>query len=374
MIIKDISVDGYKNLRDVNISLDEGVNILCGRNAQGKTNLIEAVWICSGCRSFRSTRDKAFVGFEAQRASVNVDFQDKLRLQSISFSVEKNAVKERKITLNGVRLPLLSKLFGSLKCVVFTPEDLELSKGSPENRRSFLDLSISQIKPSYLAAVNRYNGILYQRNAFLKYAQTHKHDLSQLDMWDEQLASAGAYISVLRYNYSVKLDAFTKELYGSISGGRESLALAYHSTVYRDGVSLSELTDEHKKIFLDTLRSHCETDIRAGFTTCGVHRDDIITRIDGLNSREYGSQGQSRSIALILKLAQARILAEETGEAPVILLDDVMSELDSQRQSFILNSIEGMQLIITTCDAASVLKLRGGRVFSVEAGRIEQQR
>lgn len=354
------------------MSLDEGVNILCGRNAQGKTNLIEAVWICSGCRSFRSTRDKAFVGFDAQRASVTVDFSDSRRQQSISFSVEKNAPKERKITLNGVKLPLLSKLFGSLKCVVFTPEDLELSKGSPDNRRSFLDLSISQIKPSYLAAINRYNSILYQRNAFLKYAQTRKQDNSQLDIWDEQLASAGAYISVLRYNYAVKLGSFTSGLYDVISGGSERLSLDYHSTVYKDGISLSELTDEHRKIFLEALRFHAEADIRAGFTTCGVHRDDLITRIDGLNSREYGSQGQSRSIALILKLAQARILAEETGEAPVILLDDVMSELDSSRQSFILNSIQNMQLIITTCDAASVLRLKNGRVFGVEKGRITQ--
>ncbi len=194
MIIDRITADGYKNLEGVDIKPDPKMNIICGENAQGKTNLVEAVWLCSGCRSFRGTRDKDFIGFTKEAAKVNMDFTDSARSQQIGFEVRKGSVKDKTVTLNGVKLPLLSRLFGSFRCVVFTPEDLDLIKGSPDNRRSFADLSIAQVKPSYVSALNKYNMILAQRNAALKSIGRDGSGAEFLDVWNDQLVKAGPYI------------------------------------------------------------------------------------------------------------------------------------------------------------------------------------
>ena len=211
MIINELYADGYKNLSDVNITLDKRMNIFCGDNAQGKTNLIEAVWLCSGCRSFRGSREKEFIGFTKELADVRMKFTDSARQQEIRFAAKKGSVKDKLVTLNGVKLPVMSKLFGSFQCVVFTPDDLNLSKGSPDNRRIFADLAISQIKGSYVSALSTYNNVLAQRNAFLKNCFRTGADRSALEVWDEQLAKAGAYISVLRNTYCNKLNYYTEE-------------------------------------------------------------------------------------------------------------------------------------------------------------------
>ena len=346
------------------------MNIFCGENAQGKTNLIEAMWLCSGCKSFRGTRDKDFIGFETDKADIKITFTDKIRKQEISFVVAKDNIKDKRVTLNGVKLPLLSRLFGSLKCVIFTPEDLELSKGSPENRRSFLDLCISQIKPSYVSAINKYELILSQRNALLKEISIGKADEHTLDIWDEQLASTGSYISSLRHTYTKKLDIFTDKMYFALTRQRERLSLHYNSTVFDQLDNRFDYKGEMAKEYLIKLKNNVKDDIKSGFTQVGTHRDDVITKINGLNSRDFGSQGQQRSIALIMKLSQAQILLEETGEAPVILLDDVLSELDLSRQDFVLNEIQNMQIFVTCCDATSVLKHKMGNVFFMENGKI----
>ena len=230
---KSLIAEGRVNLENVCIELDPKMNIICGENAQGKTNLIEAVWLCSGCRSFRGTREKDFIGFTKDAAKVGIIFSDNERKQEISFSVKKENPKEKTVNLNGVKLPLLSKLFGSFRCVVFTPEDLDLTKGTPDVRRHFLDLSISQIKPSYINALNKYNTILSHRNALLKSINNlNDEDESCLDIWNEQIAEAGAYISVLRYNFCLLLNEYTKQLYSSVTDGKEKLKTGYHSTVY----------------------------------------------------------------------------------------------------------------------------------------------
>ena len=373
MIINQLYADGYKNLSEVNITLDKRMNIFCGNNAQGKTNLIEAVWLCSGCRSFRGSREKEFIGFTKDFADVRMKFTDSFREQEIRFAAKKGSVKEKIVTLNGVKLPVMSKLFGSFQCVVFTPDDLNLSKGSPDNRRSFVDLAISQIKSSYVSALSTYNNVLTQRNAFLKnYMKSGGGDLGMIEIWDDQLAKAGAYISVLRNTYCNKLNLYTKSLYNSISSGIEQLDLYYQSTIFSDLNGKKEYEGELKKIYLDKLKKSLNDDVRAGFTTVGVHRDDIIAEINGQPARYLGSQGQSRSIAIVMKLAQAEILKSEKGEYPVMLLDDVMSELDGGRQRFILNSIENMQVLITCCDERFISEMTGGKVFIVEKGTIKE--
>lgn len=371
MIIDSLKVGGYKNLDGVDIALDPKMNIICGENAQGKTNLIEAVWLCSGCRSFRGTRDKDFIGFDKDSAAVEMKFTDSVRTQEICFSVRKGALKDKTVTLNGVKLPLLSKLFGSFRCVVFTPEDLNLTKGSPDNRRSFTDLSIAQIKPSYINALNKYNTVLSHRNALLKsFGADVGHE--QLDIWNEQLAESGAYISVLRNTFCAVLNGKVRNLYNNITDGREALELRYQSTVYDDLTNETDFKGRLAEEYKRRLEESTEADKRAGFTTVGVHRDDLGAFIDGLPIREFGSQGQARSAALSMKLAHAQIIKDEYGEYPVMLLDDVLSELDPLRQKFILNNINDMQVVITCCDSRTVTDMREGRVFTLKKGRIEK--
>lgn len=373
LIVKKLYVNGYKNLKNIDIRFNPNINIFCGENAQGKTNLIEALWLCSGCKSFRGTRDRDFIGFSENLAEVKTEFVDSMRTQKIEFAVARENIREKKVTLNGVKLLLLSKLFGTLKCVIFTPEDLELSKGSPDNRRTFIDLCISQIKPNYIHAINKYDNILSQRNAMLKDIAFKGQGRENLEIWDRQLSEVGAYISLLRYTYTKKLNSFASRLYYKLSRGNESLELSYYSTVYSSMEGRSDFKGEMAEEYFKKLKNNENEDIRCGYTMCGVHRDDIITKINNLNSRDFGSQGQQRSVALVMKLSQAEILFDETGEAPVILLDDVLSELDYGRQDFVINEINDMQIFITCCDPTVVLKHKMGKIFFMKNGKIYRE-
>ena len=292
MVITKISADGFKNLKKVEIYPHEKMNIFCGKNAQGKTNLIEAIWLCSGVRSFRNTKDREMIDINGQFMNIDISFKNSFRSQDIHFAMARPNVREKNVTLNGIKLKTPSKLFGSLDCVIFTPEDLELSKGSPENRRQFLDLSVSQIKNSYSSVISKYDDLIEQRNILLKNICYGRSKREELEVWDIQLAQLGAYISLLRYNYTKKLDMFAKKL-----EGRKDYA--------------GEMAEE----YLSCLQNNLDDDIRAGFTQKGVHRDDLAGKINGLAVRQFASQGQHRSLALILKLSQAYILAEEIDDS-----------------------------------------------------------
>ncbi len=370
MIITKVSADGFKNLKTVEIEFDPVLNIISGENAQGKTNIIEALWLCTGCRSFRGTKDKDFININENIARISLSFKNKLREQDISIAMSKSNIKDKNITLNGVPLKMMSKLFGNFQCVIFTPEDLDLAKGSPENRRSYIDLCISQIKLGYASVINKYDNIIAQRNSLLKSILQGVSDKHELDVWDEQLSRLGSYISFLRYNYTKKLNILSKKLYSEISQGKEQLEIIYNSTVFKKLEGRDDYNGEMADEYLKLLKKTAKEDIKSGFTGVGIHRDDLVTKINEMNSRDFGSQGQNRSIALILKLSQAYILLEETGEAPVILLDDVLSELDKSRQSFIMSSIEKMQVIITCCNADSFQLKKDGKLFVVRNGSI----
>lgn len=376
MFITELSVNGFKNLKEIDIKPHDRLNIFCGRNAQGKTNLIEAIWLCSGARSFRSTKDRRMIGDDEQVMTISVGFKNSFRFQDIRFAMAKPNIKEKSVTLNGVKLKAPSKLFGSLNCVIFTPEDLELSKGSPENRRQFIDLSVSQIKNSYNSVTDKYEALIDQRNTLLKNINYGRGRREELDIWDVQLAQMGAYISLLRYNYTKKLNNFSKKLYSEISGGSEELEMSYYSTVYDEKMlgAASVYTGELTERYLNVLRSSIDDDLRAGFTQKGVHRDDVICRINGNPAREDASQGQHRSVALIMKLSQAYILHEEIDDHPVILLDDVLSELDPIRQRFVISKIHDMQVFITCCDMNIPFDENShGKIFGIEKGRITKK-
>ena len=372
MYITSIKADGYKNLDGVDIVPDRGINILAGENAQGKTNMIEAIWTMTGCHSFRGTRDRDIIGFEKQRADISLTFEDAVREQSISLAVKKGNIKDKDIYLNGVKVPLLSKLFGTLKCVVFTPEDLSLTKGSPDRRRSFVDLCASQLKPSFVYALNKYNSILSQRNALIKDISAGLAPKDTLGIWDEQLAKTGAYISVIRDIYCRSLNKYASHLYDDITNCKEKLQLYYLSSIY-DSIDSTDFEGELSEIYLEKLRASVNEDIRVGYTLYGIHRDDLSIRIDGLLVRDFGSQGQQRSAAIAMKAAQAQIIRDECKDPPVMLLDDVLSELDAGRREFILGRIPGMQVFITTCELLNDMP-KGAKIFRVEKGKIISNR
>jgi DNA replication and repair protein RecF len=270
--------------------------------------------------------------------------------------------------------------------VVFTPEDLALSGGEPAGRRAFLDLSVSQIKLSYASVLSRYNKILAQRNAFLKAANSqtnhgvhsphadHSEHLGQadIDIWDTQLAGAGAFLSVYRNVYIKNLSHTAGQIYSELTGGRETLSLSYRSSIYKTD-HITDIPDTVEgadpAFVLRRMREHLNDDRRAGTTLVGVHRDDLLIAVGGKPVREYGSQGQQRSAALAIKLAQARILSHERDEAPVILLDDVLSELDVGRRSYILRHLSGFQTLITACEDVLPGKSHSGK-FHVRGGGI----
>jgi DNA replication and repair protein RecF len=283
-------------------------------------------------------------------------------------------MKNKRIELNGVGVKNPSGLFGAFECVIFTPEDLELSKGSPENRRQFIDLSVSQIKTSYRSVVEKYRRLLEQRNMQLKHIAAGKSDRAMLEIWDTQLAQMGAYISMLRYVYCKKLQKTAEKLYGEISCGSEKLDIKYHSTVYGSLEGRSDYKGDLAKEYLNALEKSRDEDIRAGFTLKGVHRDDIQCFINGMYAKDFASQGQHRSIALILKLSQAYILKGETNDPPCILLDDVLSELDAARQGFVMNKIKDMQVLITCCDEDLIRTgIEGsGKLFRIASGRVKE--
>lgn len=373
MFVTKLEVKGFKNLKNISINTHKKLNIFCGKNAQGKTNLVEAIWLCSGVKSFRNTKDRSMVDINGDVMNITLHFQNKEREQVIEYKMARPNVKEKITSINGIKLSSPSKLFGNLNCVVFTPEDLELSKGSPENRRKFLDLSVSQIKISYNKVISKYETLLEQRNTLLKNISQGKAKKEDLEIWDIQLASMGAYISLLRYNYAKKLNTFAKKLYSEISGGKESLELKYQSTVFSEMDSFSDYRGEMTEIYLNCLEKNLNDDIRAGFTTKGVHRDDLCGYIDNLAVRDFASQGQHRSLALVMKLSQAYILMEEIDDSPCILLDDVLSELDLSRQKFVISKINDMQVFITCCDKNIPFdKNQHGKMFFISEGRISE--
>lgn len=369
MFISNIKIDGFKNLSSINIDADKHTNAICGDNAQGKTNLIEAIWLCSGLKSFRNSKDKDLINLYKQSFSIELLFKNSFRNQKIEYSLAKPNIKDKHIKLNGVSLRNPSDLFGNMCCVVFTPEDLFISKGFPENRRKFIDVCASQLKNSYRKVLIQYDEILNQRNVLLKNIGIGKSSADELDVWDEQMARLGSYISVIRYAYAKKLNIFAEKLYNEISQGKEKLEVFYKSTVFESLENRSDYNGEMADEYLLKLKNSRHEDIKAGFTTIGVQRDDLISFINGLNCREFGSQGQCRSVALVFKIAQAYILFEETKEAPIILLDDVLSELDSKRQEFVLSRISDMQVFITCCEDIK-LQENTGKTFYIKKGKI----
>ncbi|MBO5226718.1 MAG: DNA replication and repair protein RecF [Ruminococcus sp.] len=374
MRLTRIKIDGFKNLSQIDFLPDEGYNIIAGENAQGKTNLLEAIWLFTGCRSFRGTKEKDYLSFSGDPLRMEIDFYDGRRIQSLVCEMHSGS-REKKLTLNGVPVGKTSSLFEIYHCVAFTPEDIDLITGSPDVRRSFIDLCFSQIHRKGVSAVRRYQMILAQRNAVIKQKLPLEQTEQILDIWDRQLASVGTYIAMRREEYSKNLEQEAGILYGRISGGSEVISAAYKSRVFGKRPSFyDDKFNEYENIYYEQLKLSRESDMELGFTACGIHRDELELQINGVSARDFGSQGQKKCLALALKLSQAKLYGSAKNESPVILLDDVMGELDRSRQEVVYTIIRDMQVFITTChDEVLISELDGRRILLKNGRTITQE-
>ncbi len=368
MLITFAEIDGFKNLSGISFAPDRKYNIIVGANAQGKTNLLEAMWILSGCRSFRGSKEKDYIALNGSRMSAGIKILDSVREQKIRFDMSRNA--DKIITLNGVKQKGTRSLFDVFKCIAFIPDDVDIIKGSPEKRRCFVDMAYSQLNPASVVHLNKSNVILNQRNALLKAVAQGRDKPSSLEIWDRQAAAEGAVISYLRNDYVKKINQICGELYKTISGGNEILELEYRSNVYKSGDFDTPCGEEAVQKYFNKLRECADYDVRTGTTHAGVNRDDVLIKINGVSARDYGSQGQIKSAALVMKLAQAEIFMKKSKDAPVVFLDDVMGELDENRQRFIFDIIRDMQVFLTTPNESAILPEIKGKILCMKEGRI----
>lgn len=355
MLINKISGNGFRNLAPFSIVPDSKMNVICGENAQGKTNFLESLWLFTGAKSFRTNKDGELSNIYLKECKINMTFT--------AFEGENEAsiiIKERrKAILNDKKLSSASLLAGNFCAIVFSPDDLTLVSGSPERRRKFLDIAISQIYPKYLETLRRYYRALSQRNYLLKEIKQGRNDVSMLSSFEKELSLSGSTIIKYRIRYLKLIEEFITDIYKGISDFKESFYIKY--------IAVSSPEELEEKLL-----RHRNDDILSGFTSIGPHRDDLDFFIDELSVRNFGSQGQKRSVALSLKLSEAEVINKITGEYPVALLDDVMSELDPKRQNYILNHIKKLQVFITCCDPANISNLSSGTVFKVQGGIIEK--
>ncbi|MDR3239861.1 MAG: DNA replication/repair protein RecF [Clostridiales bacterium] len=342
MRLHTISFKDFRNLEDNVCSLGPNVNVIFGENAQGKTNFLEAAYLCATGRSQRAAPDREMIRFEADEAHVQAMIaEDHAAADQIDIHLRKAGKKSAAVNHEPVRR--LGDLFGHLLTVVFSPEGLQLIKAGPGERRHFLDMELCQINPVYYYELRQYYQILKQRNHLLKLIQQKTEDRESLSVWDRQMADHGRRISVYRREFVERLNPLAASMHSRITGGKEVLSVSYRPNVKGDD-------------FEERLRRGWDRDIALGGASVGVHRDDLVFMIGLTDARVYGSQGQQRTAALAAKLAEVSLIREYKGCDPVLLLDDVLSELDQSRQRFLLDSAGGIQTIITCTGAEDVIK------------------
>lgn len=352
----------YRNLKEGGFSPSEGINVIYGKNANGKTNLLEAMWLFTGGRSFRGSKDGDLCAIGKEKANLEMRFFSEDREQKAEIRIENG---RRNATLNGVEKRSASALVGKFCAVIFSPDHLSLVKEGPVFRRNFIDGALCQLRPAYARLLGQYNRTLSQRNALLKDIPRHSELLDTLEIWDDRLASLGAAVTFERLVYVNRISEFASRVYAEISGQKEELSVSYQTQI---PVSAESQAAQMAPLLLEKFSRSRRNDVAAGFTTIGPHRDDLELQLGGKSARLFGSQGQQRSIVLALKLAESQMISERTGERPVIFLDDVMSELDAQRQDYLLNRLEEKQVFITCCDPDSVKRLRNGALFEMKDG------
>jgi DNA replication and repair protein RecF len=363
MYFKKISLENFRNYKKQVVCFHPKVNIITGKNAQGKTNLLESLYIMSLGKSFRTNKDTDMIGFEEEFCNAKATYSKEGRESNIEITISKEG---KSIKLDSVRAQKNSELLDNIYSVIFSPEDLKIVKEEPEKRRKFIDRELCQLKPVYYKNLVRYKKILLQRNTLLKQG---KNDEAMLDVWDKSLVEYGSKIIFERRDFIEKLNRLSRELHRKITNDKEELELFYEANVPAQD-NLQELGS----IFLDKLSKGRKADLYRGSTGTGPHKDDLKICINGIDIRHFGSQGQQRTAALSLKLAEIHLIKEEKGEDAILLLDDVLSELDQDRQRFLIESLSEVQLFITTTELGDFLltNMPTGDVFIVSQGQVEK--
>ena len=332
MYIKSVRLEGYRNYIDSTVLFDKGTNILYGDNAQGKTNVLESIFMCATTKSHRGSKDKEIVGFDNDEAHISLVLEKNNDEIRIDMLLRKD--KSKIVAVNGSKIRKSSELLGILNVVLFSPEDLCIIKNGPAERRRFIDMELCQLDSIYLYNLSKYNKIIDQRNKLIKDSYINKDLIDTLNIWDMQLISYGSLIIEKRARFIEELNEIIKEVHSKLTDSKESIEIKYEPDVVIDD-------------FERALKKSRDKDIKLKTTGVGPHRDDFSFIVNGIDIRKYGSQGQQRTAALSLKLSEIEIVKKVTGHVPVLLLDDVLSELDNNRQNYLLNTIGDIQTIIT---------------------------
>ena len=364
MYIERLKLKDFRNYNELDMDFSPGVNLILGENAQGKTNIIEAIYMSSFGKSFRTSKDGELIRFNQKFARVSITAKNSSGSTDIDIVVLNGSKKS--IKKDGIPLSRTSELLNHIYIVVFSPEDLKIVKDEPEKRRKFIDRELCQISPKYCDCLAKYKKSLQQRNAYLK---GDKIDEIMLDLWDQELAKYGAVVMKIRERFIEQLEIYSSRIHGSITAQRENLKIKYDNDV-----KLTDSQSLQKDQLIKKLLENRQKDIRNRTTSVGPHRDDISFFVNSVEMRKFGSQGQQRTCALSLKLAELDIIKEETGEEAVLLLDDVMSELDLTRQEYLIRTLKNNQLFVTTTEIDSSVKekFKNARIFYIENGSIKK--
>lgn len=359
-MIQSLNLSHFRNYETLSLSFSPGTNILYGDNAQGKTNILESVYLSGTTKSHKGAKDKEMIQFGQDESHIRVQVLKNDISYKIDLHLKKN--KAKGIAVNQIPIKKASDLFGILNLVFFSPEDLNIIKNGPSERRRFLDLELCQIDKIYLNTLSKYNQVLNQRNRLLKDIYEKPELKDTLGIWDQQLIAYGQQIIKRRQNFIEELNAIIFSIHKNISGNKEELVLKYEPNVR------SQYFGEELAMALDRDQRYC-------ITSVGPHRDDFTFLIQKIDIRKYGSQGQQRSAALSLKLSEIELVKRIIHDSPVLLLDDVLSELDSSRQNHLLNSITATQTIITCTGLDEFIKNRFqiDRIFRVVEGKINEE-
>lgn len=372
MVITRLYIRNFRNIKEAELEFDSSLNIFVGKNAQGKTNLMEAVSVCLG-GSFRHVRYSQYIPVNEPGAEVFI----RLCFRNDDNTGRENVVEytisngKSQITYNGLSVSDASKLFGVLKYVVFVPEHLNLIKGAPELRRAYLDDVAVMQTQTHLKKLSNYNRGLKQRNNILAFA---RKDISaaelsaQLAPWNQVLASEGINVSYGRMRYFSFLQQYAAEIYSRLTEGAETLSMEYYSSIFKTtSIDFGNVNELFSK-YVAELENNLDTEMKLRYTSAGVHRDDVNFYINGMAARDFASQGQTRSAALALKLSEAEIIRRKNKTCPVVILDDILSELDQIRRNFVINNIDKSQVFITCCNIDDLSSLEGGKCWHAENG------
>ena len=365
MICKSVEFCSFRNIENEKIEFTSGINVIHGENAQGKTNILEGIYLFARGKSFRAFKDRELIRFGSDESYLKLIYEKKNDEYELGVEIPKNGSK--RFYKNKIKASKTSEIIGEFRAVLFCPSHLGIIKDSPAVRRRFLDVAISQLRPIYIKMLAKYNSVIEQRNTILKLEPDKRAQYEgMLEVYSDELASLCADIADMRIDYIKKLDYWVSVFFDEMLKGKEKPKITYETSARENDF---ESRESLKNRYLSLLKDNLEREYRNGATLYGIHKDDLKIELNGKDARFYSSQGQSRSLALAMKMAEGEISREYTGEYPVFLFDDVLSELDEVRRSFILSKIENRQVIMTSCEPLDYEELKNTNFIEISEGR-----